>query len=183
MSASTGSHLASMSASTGLCGALNSNAGLNANASANNVAILAAAHDGGGNISSGRDSPASSSSTSNAPPAGHAAAAAAMMMQHHPHHHGAAASSSSATLPLPSSGGINSLGLLDAAVVAELERTSLQSLVSCVDAAMAIGSGARTMDAAVVAELERTSLHSLVSVMDASMHNMHQNIGVQSSPK
>ena len=83
----------------------------------------------------------------------------------------------------PSSGvltsGVSSLGLLDAAVVAELERTSLQSLVSCVDAAMSVGSGARTMDAAVVAELERTSLHSLVSVMDASMQ-MHQS---QNSPR
>ena len=77
---------------------------------------------------------------------------------------------------------VNSLGLLDAAVVAELERTSLQSLVSCVDAAMSVGSGARTMDAAVVAELERTSLHSLVSVMDASMH-MHQAAGVHNSPR
>ena len=174
-----------MSASTGLCGASISNAGLTANPSVNNVALFAATQDCVGN-GSGRDSPASSSSSSfNAPVVvgataaggiGNGAASAAMMMHHH---HGATTTSS--TLP-PTSSGINSLGLLDAAVVAELERTSLQSLVSCVDAAMAVGSGARTMDAAVVAELEKTSLHSLVSVMDASMH-MHQSIGAHNSPK
>ena len=143
-----------MSASGGLCGAASVS---NSAFAANNAFV--------GNVS-GRDSPASSSSSSNA-------GASALPIHQHV---------STSGVVIPPASGINSLGLLDAAVVAELERTSLQSLVSCVDAAMAMGSGARTMDAAVVAELERTSLHSLVSVMDASMH-MHQNIAAHNSPK
>ena len=165
-----------MSSTSGLSGTVSS-AALTANASINNVSLVAHADS-----SSGRDSPASSSSSSfnvpvgvtpfaSAPPG--VAAIASM------HHHPPLASG------IHSSSGVNSLGLLDASVVAELERTSLQSLVSCVDAAMSVNSGARTMDAAVVAELERTSLHSLVSVMDASMHMHHPagGGGAQNSPR